>query len=783
MSLKRRDFLKLTLASGAAVSVGNGGVQLGNVLEATHEEEPIPGGVEKYITTTCTRCPGGCGLRVRRVGERAVKVEGNPLHPVTGGGACPVAQASLQALYSPDRVRGPLLRTGQRGAGAWRSVGWDEALALLAQRLGALRAAGQPDGLAVMLGERDGAVPDLFRRFARAYGTPNVLEAMAPDASELALWATQGVRSPAAYDLENARYVLSFGVPLLDGWWSPVRQMRALARIRQGTPGRRGKLVQFEPRLSPTGAKADEWVPLVPGTEGALALGIANVLVTEGRYDRAFVAERTSGFEDWTDASGTHAGFRTLLLEQYSPAAVARITGVPEDTIRRVALEFATFGPGLAIGPAGSVATLESAVAVHALNALVGSIERPGGVLVAPQPPAPDWPDVVPDAVAARGLAASPLGGVRAGVAAGAFADLAFAASRKRPKALLLWGANPAFSGPDPSAMARAIAEVPFVVSFSPVLDESSALADLVVPDHAFLEAWNEVAPSPAWPQVVVGVAQPAVKPLHDTRHSGDVVLDLARRLGGAVAAAFPWKDHKEVLLTRAVALQAGSGATFGAKPPEAGSKPSSPDDFWDELAQKGGWVGEPYRFGDWSRVLRTRSGRFEFHSLTLRDALAPAPAPGLARGDERVYLPHYAPQAVVGDPAAFPLRLHTFTTLALGEGGGADQPYLQEIVAPHLNVAWDAWVELNPMTAARLGIADGDRVWVESPVGRASVRAKLYQGVVPDVAAVVLGQGHWQLGRFARGKGGNGALLAPGTPDRVSGRPLYATRVKVYVA
>ncbi|HEX9106316.1 MAG TPA: molybdopterin dinucleotide binding domain-containing protein, partial [Longimicrobiales bacterium] len=362
----------------------------------------------------------------------------------------------------------------------------------------------------------------------------------------------------------------------------------------------------------------------------------------------------------------------------------------------------------------------------------------------------------------------------------------------RRPKALLLWGANPAFSGPDPAAMARALAEIPFVVSFSSVLDESTLQADLVLPDHVFLEAWNEVPPSPSLPRMVVGMAQPALKPLHDTRHSADVVLDLARRLGGGVAAALPWKDHDEVLQTRARALQAAQGSLFGEKEGEGGAAGAaqSLEDFRDGLAKKGGWQGAPYSFGEWSRVLRTRSGKLELYSLTLRDALAAAPAVpglrqalGLSAGDDRVYLPHFAARAEIGDPAAFPLRLFTFSTLALGDGASADQPYLQEIVAPHLNVAWDAWVELHPSTAARLGISDGDRVWVESPVGRARVRAKLYQGVGPEVAAVVLGQGHSALGRYARDKGGNAALLLPGAPHPLTGAPLYLTRVKVYAA
>ena len=812
MELGRRGFLKLTLASAAAVRVGDGGGQLGNVLEATAVDERVPDGVEKYVTTACARCPGGCGARVRLIDTRAVKLEGNPMHPVSGGGLCPVGQAALQALYSPDRVHSPLRRVGARGAGRWQAIGWDAAMGILAAELRALRAAGRPDALALALGGADAAVSDLLRRFARAYGTPHVLGPLPADGSELALWLMQGVRRPAAYDFENARYILSFSVPLLEGWGSPVRQMRALARIRQGTPGRRGKLVQFEPRLSPTAARADEWVPTIPGTEGALALGIASVLVAEGRYERAFVAEHTFGFDDWSDGAGKHRGFRTVLLEDYPPAAVARITGVPEETIRRIALEFVAFGPGLAIGPARSAGVdLRAALAVHALNALAGAVERRGGVVVSPERPAPGWPEPVLDDVAQRGTRARPLGGAGPLALAGTFSDLARTPAAERPRALLVWEADPLFAGPDPEGMRRALEAIPFVACLAPFLDETAAYADLVLPTQVFPEGAVESEPVPGLPRLVVGMGRAAVKPLHDTRPAGDVVLDLAHRIGGATAGAFPWQDHDEVLVSRVAALQhTRGGAAFGAAPAAApssagpgdakassaaepakdGTAPTTPADYRDELAAKGGWIGPEYGFGDWARVLRTPSGKLEFFSQTLRAALAGAPdgaalaaALGLRADDDALYLPHQAPRPEPGDPASYPLRLHVFTTLALGDGACANEPFLQEIVAPHVNVSWDSWAELNPATATRLGIADGAPIWIESPVGRVRVRARWFAGVVPETIAVVRGQGHEQLGRYARGKGANVAALLPATPDPLGAGPLGLVRVKIYPA
>ena len=154
---------------------------------------------------------------------------------------------------------------------------------------------------------------------------------------------------------------------------SPVRMLRVYGYLRQERPGPKAKIIQIESRFSATAAKADEWVPINPGTEGALALGIAYILIREGLYDRPFVDSRTFGFEDWKDSDGkTHVGFKKLVLQEYNVDAVARVTGVPVATVLRIAKEFATHRPAIAVGQMASTNALYSLMAVHALNALVG---------------------------------------------------------------------------------------------------------------------------------------------------------------------------------------------------------------------------------------------------------------------------------------------------------------------------------------------------------------------------------------------------------------------------
>lgn len=800
MEFSRRGFLKLTAVSTAGAAAGCAGREIGNVMEALSEEDRVPNGVEQWVTSGCNLCPGGCGARLRLIDTRAVKLEGNPLDPVSHGGLCPVGQAALQLLYNPDRVKGPRRRVGARGSGQWEALSWEEALKTLAAQLQALRERGEPHTLVIATARSRGLMPELFRRFARAFGTPNVLQLDDHDPSSHALWLTQGIREPIAYDLENAKYILSFGVLLVDGWWAPVRQMRALVQVRQGTPGRRGKLVQVEPRLSPTAAKADEWIPVNPGTEGALALGLAHVLVADGLFDRRFIAERSLGFE----------AFRTLLLKEYTPSAVAKITGVPEETIRRLAREFAGFGPGVAIGPAGGQSNdRETAWAIHALNALAGSIDRPGGALVARTAPLAQWPEAALDEKARKGLTMPTLPGAQGDepFTERSFALLAEVIKSGKPyrvKALFLWEANPAFTEPDPGRIRQALSEIPFVVSFSSFVDESTEYADLILPDHTFLEAWHDDPPPPGLPYPVIGVAQPAVEPLHETRHTGDVILALARELGRGVSAAFPWKEFKEVMLASVEGLyRSRRGMVFTKHEASGPPRPlrewewaplpyKSFKEFWEDLVNKGGWIDPSYRYGDWARVLRTPSGKFEFDSQALRrevEARARAQgrtpaeflgALGLSVRDDRAFLPHSEPPRLAGDEPSFPLTLVPFRLLTLGDGSQANLPFLQERLAPHANVQWGSWVEVNPETAKKLGISDGEWVWVRSAAGKVKVRVRLYAGIMPQAVAMPMGQGHTALGRYARGIGANPMALLGAGRDPLSGMPARATRVRV---
>jgi anaerobic selenocysteine-containing dehydrogenase len=816
VNISRRGFLALSAAGAAGTAVcGCSSNGLSDFLELSESARHAPDGEEKWITSVCGQCEGGCSIRVRTVGGRAVHIAGNPLYPLNRNGLCPTGLAGLQALYNPDRLRGPLKRVGQRGEGNWEPISWEDAIETVAKQLREIRDRAEPHTVLFQSGECSGLMGTLIGRFCRAYGTPNDVRQCSPDLESRALVGRcmQGHAAPLAYDFDNSNCILSFGSPLFGASVSPVRMLRAYGYLRQERPGPKAKIIQIESRFSSTAAKADEWVPINPGTEGALALGIAYILIREGLYDRSFVENHTFGFEDWADASGkTHLGFKKLVLQEYNVDAVARVTGVPVATVLRIAKDFATHRPAVALGQLTSTNALYSSMAIYALNALVGSIDVPGGVVFPREAPLKAWPDVAVDERARHGLAQprldrpTPHDFPLARHVAAAVPKAILDAKPYPTSAAFLYYTNPLFSAPEPLRFARAFEKIPFVVSFSPFLDESSTVADLILPDHTALERWEDAPTPPVAPYSLFGLRQPVVTPLYDTMHTGDVLIRIARAIGGSVAQAFAWPGFLDALRASATGLyEARRGAivepftnkSWTALLEERGwwSLPERTfDEFWSQLQEKGGWWDPSYYFGQWDRIFQTASGKFEFYSLTMKKVLdelgaspeearlaADAAASAFASGGDRSCLPHFEAPRFVGSGEQYPFHVNIMRLLPLAGGRNSNQPFLQEILDPQLHMRWDSWVEINPQAAERLGIGDGDEVWLESPVGKIKVMARLNPGAMPHVVNIPANLGHTAYGRWAKDIGVNPMRIAADEYDRLAGFSAPgATRVRV---
>ncbi|MCI0625118.1 MAG: molybdopterin-dependent oxidoreductase [Acidobacteria bacterium] len=740
--MKRRDFLKTSGTLGAtSLLLDNCGRPDEKLIPLLVPEEEFIPGVEGWIQSLCQQCSAGCGISVRVMpGEsvrkvegqprrqtvwQAKKIEGNPNHPLNKGKICARGQAGLQVLYNPDRIQGPLKLNGPRGSGKHVPLSWPEAIRLLTARLRSLLDGKTPERLALLAGEvRRSSMNFLLEHFCQTFGTPHLehFDLTYRQALRPALATATGLDRLPVYDIANTRYLLSLGAGFLETHLSPVHYGNAYGHMRQGRPGIRGKFVHAEPRLSLTAANADEWLPVQAGMQELLAQSLCHVIVREGLYDRDFVARHTEGFAVWSDS-----------LDESAPATVADGLGLSADMITRVAREFATQKPSVAIGD-GLNSTILS------LNALVGAWGRHGGVQIGASLPEPSLFSAV---AKSRKRAAKPEGSRPLRELSGSFPSPA-PGGVAGVDVLLILDANPLFGSPDPKLARERLHQIPFIASFASFMDETAAMADLILPSHTYLERWDDDLPEPGLTVAVRTLGQPVLKPRFDTRHSGDVLLEVARALGRPFSDALPWEDFS-FLVQEAFRplheLQRGS------------TKAETFENFWEKVKTDGGW---------W-------------------DADAPQASSGVPP-DFRFRFPRPAGSAgLQEDKEGYPFSLHIYPSIALFDGRGANQPWLQEMPDPMTTVMWESCVEINPQTAARMDIQEGDVLRVESMNGASlELPAYLYPGLRPDVVAIAMGQGHEGYGRYAERRGQNPLSLAEAGP----GQPrLSGTRVKISLA
>ncbi len=793
MALSRRDFLKvaavtagtataLEALSSATGNVGVASADSGNIVTASNEVI-VPG--------ACSLCSSGCGILARVADGNVVKLEGNPMHPINSGVLCPKGQAAPELLYNPDRVNGPMKRKGDRGSGQWESISWDEAIKSVADQVKKLRDAGHPEHLAFMTGETRGQLQPLFERFMQAVGSPNLIhnESLNVAAAKLGVYLTQGVYDLPVYDLENTRYILSFGASLLEAGWNPQRTISGVSYGRRGR-ATRSKVVVVDPRQGISGAKADEWIPIKPGTDAALALGIANVIIHTGLMDSDFIHNYSFGFDDFLDDNGVNRrGFKSFVLDNYSPTQAEQITGIPASTIARIAGEFASNTPSVAILPGkggllnGSINGVYAAMAVHMLNGLVGSIDTQGGVLTQRYFNTAAWPALSNDSVASSGLSTTRVDGVGSKFPLARHAYQAVAdevLNGASVEALFLYAANPVFETPGGKKFVDAFKKIPYIVSFSSFVDESTQYADLILPEATFLERWQDDAiHGMGYPGVAL--REPAIPPRLNSRNAGDVILQIAQAVDDTVAGAFPWKTFEDVIKFR---LADSLGVD------------------WKTFQQLGVWLVPGYHYArrgsdHWinevvgrDRLKSPRDGRFDFYSRELynlfgqmsKDQLA---AFGITQIGDTVNMPHHETPPQVGDPAKYPFTLNVFTLMSLGPvTAAANMPTLQEISGMTVGETWDSWLEMNPETAASLGLADIDPVWVESPFGKVKTKMRTVKGLRPDVVNMPYNQGHTAVGRYAKGRGVNGLEILNPASEPSSGLAAFTnTNVKVYRA
>src|SRR5262245_48533173 len=291
--MKRREFIILTSVGATSASLLSAcGHPEEKLIPAFIPDEEFVPGIDYWKASTCGMCSAGCGILVRTREHKANKIEGNPSHPVNRGALCARGQAGLQLLYNPDRIKGPLKRTGDRGSEQFEQISWDEAIKLLAGKLSEIKSAGNAGRVPFATGERQGVTGFAAEHLMSGYGSSLLASIDRENEGSTRESYAEAYRSARPiFDIANATYLLSFGARFLETWHSPVMYSLAYGEFRSAKNHARGRLVQVEPRMSLTAANADEWLPAAVGTEGLVALSIAQVIAREGLIKGAASSE------------------------------------------------------------------------------------------------------------------------------------------------------------------------------------------------------------------------------------------------------------------------------------------------------------------------------------------------------------------------------------------------------------------------------------------------------------------------------------------------------------
>ena len=499
-TIRRRAFLKYGAAGAGFLTLSH---LLGRTLLADkNDDRPFvdrcTGKKVEGRLTTCTGCGAGCGIIAYVSGGELMNIGGNPAHPVNEGRLCLVGEAGLYTLYDPERVLAPRVRIGRRGEGRFKEISWEEALETLAGKIKAYRRRG------LILETRGGSTGQASKEFLAGMGGGTLVShgsVVSPN-REAALSGMFGARFDIP-DIRHTSYILNFGANPYESDPFGMSTIKAISERRGRREGL--KLVTFDPRLSATAGRSDEWFPLLPGTDALVALAMANVIMSEGLYDRDFIESHTD----------TTAERLKEHLATYTPSSAERVSGVSMDDISRIAVEYATTERAVLMTGGGVSKHAHGTMnerAVRLLPVITGKVERRGCNLL------PSW------------SAADAPGGVTPERLHRELQDGA-----RRTGVYILHGSDPAYSSPASGMMGKVLRDesaIPFLVSIDTHVTDSGRYADLVLPMTTYLEEYGlEVSPGPG-AAPVVGYRQPVVPPAGESMPYPDILCAVAEKAG-----------------------------------------------------------------------------------------------------------------------------------------------------------------------------------------------------------------------------------------------------------
>ena len=799
-NVPRKEFLKMMTAFTASVA----GTLLKPQQQALAEELKIPDG-GRWIPTCCHMCAGGTGIEVKVVDGLAIDIRPNAENPLgvcnvsqdyeenkkAGGVICPKGNASLMALYDPDRIQKPLKRTnrlkGKDVDPKWREISWNEALDEIVAKLRELKDKGQPEGLITFT--ESATVTQIQQDFTNLFGTPNYsvhsnLCSAGRSAASTAVFGDGEVLG----DYANTEYGIIFG-------WNPFAAIKwaHLPRMFEQGISRGMKLVVVDPWCNETASKADQWVPIRVGTDGALALAIGHVLIEKNLYDRQFAEQWTYGFEAYRD-----------YVKDKTPEWAAEITTIPADTIRQIAVDFGKSNRAIAdgwIGPGQHSNAVNNLRAIFVLNLLKGNVDMPGGMLL-PQNASLGKSDIKTfklDKPRFDGNSRFPIGH-----SSGAYVETVNRLLKDEGPYKLKVGIatmqNLVMSIPGTGQVIEALKKLEMFVVIDTHMSETALLADIVLPGSTYLERYDTVTRGITWP--VIALRQPVVEPLFGQLPEHDIFIELGRRLqltdadGRRVFENLTYEKYFDQLLRNSTAklgLEDFKKLPGAVWRDETGTKYekyatrldlAGRDDievidrivyqFTRDAEGKidrngvktviGVQVGDKYYTG-----VNNPSRRFDFDTARLKGKMD-------FLGRQLSGLPEYRQREWMPSDK-YPLSLISWKHAAHTHSRTFNNPYLMELL------------EYNPLlihrgTAEKLNIKNGDEIWIESPHKKDKAIAAVVEGMHPETVGFTHGFGHWGFGDVAKGKGTNtGQFNLPKT-DPLAGQAIHKeVNVRIYKA
>ena len=786
-----------------------------------------------WHSSTCQGCTTWCPVEIKVVDGRAVDVRGNSVSKAHHGKVCVRAQQALLQVYDPDRVKVPLRRTnpkkGKNEDPEFVPITWDEAIDEISDKIIELKENNETHKSAIFRGRYTKMTDILFDSFANLLGTPNSIShsGICAEAEKFGPYYTEGYWGYHDYNLENAKYLLLWGVDPL----AANRQVPHASHIWNDLI-ENASITTIDPRYSTTAIKSDEWLPVIPGQDGALGLAIAHVILTAGLWNRKFVGDFLTEenlfvtnkeiSENSFEEKYTHGLIKwwNLELKDKTPQWAAKLCGIEAQRIKKIAIEFAKAGPQAiswtATGPTMKARGSYTSMILHALNALVGSVDNKGGILQKNNVPLNSWPDYRDylDDAAKKGLKKQVIdqrgykefpalkkGVSGKGVVTGNVAQAILAQDPYPLKLVFSYWNNYNFSNGDTAKWNQALAEIDFYVHLVTHLSENSHYADIVLPAaHHMFERWgcvNSVANQYSYNTL----NQPVIERLGEVKtEETEVPWLIAKRLaekGYPEAFNYYQKNYqdpetgKEAKNSREFELYALKKLTqplWDLSIEVSGERLKG----WQDYISKGVWHSE--RYDNYKALwdnFKTVTNKFEFYSETLKEALKGHAQKHKttvddilkscnyqARG-EKAFIPHYERPYRVGDEKEYPFLFVDYKSRLNREGRSANI-----IIGYHdikdadpgdernLDVA-----RINPQDAIELEIKTGDKIKISSPTGEIKCFAKVWAGVRPGTVSKAYGQGHWAYGKLAskdyqakKANGGNNNAILPAEYDRLSG-------------